>query len=197
MLYIRLLDSRHNIYFLSRTKNDRIYKKTCISSVYSNSTGTYIYWMTIRYKYNQIYNYFNFHPKEPIITSPQKIKLARKSTSSSSSGVIYINLLKQSKSSNEALQLLLRVTDSLQIDESDIPDILLKLREHFLKENESAVRVKIISLIGDIGSEAISCMKILIDETINLIQNETSSKVIAQALSTLLRYKFTNIYLNV
>uniref|UniRef100_A0A6M2DDE3 Integrator complex subunit 4 n=1 Tax=Xenopsylla cheopis TaxID=163159 RepID=A0A6M2DDE3_XENCH len=125
--------------------------------------------------------------QEPIITSPQKIKLARKSTSSSSSGVIYINLLKQSKSSNEALQLLLRVTDSLQIDESDIPDILLKLREHFLKENESAVRVKIISLIGDIGSEAISCMKILIDETINLIQNETSSKVIAQALSTLLR----------
>lgn len=126
--------------------------------------------------------------QESAKSSPHKIKVIRKSVSNSSSGAVYINLLKQSKSSNESLQLLLRVSDSLQIDESDIPDILLKLREQYLKENESAVRVKIVSLIGDIGSQAVTCIKVLIDETIILLQRETSSKVTAQGLTTLLRY---------
>lgn len=38
--------------------------------------------------------------------------------------------------------------------EDDFLDIIKKLIEHYKREKESAVRVKILSLFGDIGSEA-------------------------------------------
>lgn len=62
-------------------------------------------------------------------------------------------MLSTCKSSNEALQLLLRVSEaSVPLQSCDIPDALKKLEEHLLLEKESAVRAKIMNLFAEMGS---------------------------------------------
>jgi hypothetical protein len=73
----------------------------------------------------------------------------------------YAGLLDKSRSSNEALTLLLRIADALADGEGegstpqqqeDLSDTLRKLAEHYASDKESCVRAKILWLFGDIGS---------------------------------------------
>lgn len=74
--------------------------------------------------------------------------------------------------------MLLRISDCLQFQESDVEEAIKKLSEHFQSEEESVVRVKILWLFCDIGLECPGAnLNNLIDETIHLIKNETSHKV--------------------
>ncbi|KAK3907732.1 Integrator complex subunit 4 [Frankliniella fusca] len=116
----------------------------------------------------------------------KRLRLVRK-PSSSNSTILYVGLLERQKTSNEALQVLLRISDSLQFQEDDFLDIIKKLTEHFKREKESAVRVKILSLFGDIGCEAGADIQHLLQETQQLLKEETSHKVIVQGVTTLLR----------
>lgn len=105
-----------------------------------------------------------------------------------SSAAAFVGLLEKCKSSDEASQLLLRVSDCLQFQESDVEEAIKKLSEHFQSEEESVVRVKILWLFCDIGLECPGAnLNNLVDETIHLIKNETSHKV-SGMLNILFRY---------
>lgn len=95
--------------------------------------------------------------------------------------------MEKSINSNESLQILLLISDTLELDNSEISEALKKLNEHYKKESESAVRVKILSLIADISSEPNTDIPTVIEDVILLLKNESSHKAIAQAMSTLLK----------
>lgn len=116
----------------------------------------------------------------------KKLRLVKKLVSGSSAAA-YVGLLEKSKTSNDALQVLLRISDSLKFQEEDLADVIKKLGEHFQQENESAVRAKILSLFGDIGKEPGADVQGIIEETVQLLKKEESHKVIAQGISALLR----------
>ncbi|KAJ2943877.1 hypothetical protein O0L34_g8201 [Tuta absoluta] len=117
--------------------------------------------------------------------APKKLHLVKKPLIGSSAAA-FVGLLEKCKSSDEALQLLLRISDCLQFQESDVEEAIKKLSEHFQSEEDSVVRVKILWLFCDIGLECPGAnLNNLIDETIHLIKNETSHKVIAQGIATL------------
>lgn len=116
----------------------------------------------------------------------KKLRLVKKLVSGSSAAA-YVGLLEKSKTSNDALQVLLRISDSLKFQEEDLADVIKKLAEHFQQENESAVRAKILSLFGDIGKEPGADVQGIIEETVQLLKKEESHKVIAQGVSALLR----------
>ncbi|GBP13015.1 Integrator complex subunit 4 [Eumeta japonica] len=119
--------------------------------------------------------------------SMKKLHLAKKPLIGSSAAA-FVGLLEKCKSSDEALQLLLRISESLEFQESDVEEAIKKLSEHFQSEEESAVRVKILWLFCDIGIECPGAnLNYLIDETIHLLKNEASHKVIAQGIATLLK----------
>lgn len=81
----------------------------------------------------------------------KKLKLSKKQWTVASSGSAFIGMLSKCKTSNEALQLLLRVSETTSIQCSDIPEAMKKLCEHLRIEKESAVRAKIVSLFADLG----------------------------------------------
>ncbi|KAG6455584.1 integrator complex subunit 4 [Manduca sexta] len=115
----------------------------------------------------------------------KKLHLAKKPLIGSSAAA-FVGLLEKCKSSDEALQFLLRISDCLQFQESDVEEAIKKLSKHFQSEEESVVRGKILWLFCDIGLECpYANINNLIDETIHLIKNETSHKVIAQGIATL------------
>lgn len=109
--------------------------------------------------------------------SSKKLHLVKKPLIGSSAAA-FVGLLEKCKSSEEALQLLLRVSDCLQFQESDVEEAIKKLSEHFQSEEDSVVRVKILWLFCDIGLECPGAnLNNLIDLTTHLIKNETSHKV--------------------
>ncbi|BES97296.1 integrator complex subunit 4 [Nesidiocoris tenuis] len=114
----------------------------------------------------------------------KKLRLVKKPTQASAA--LYVGLLENTKTSNDAMQLLLRISDSLHFKEEDIPGIIKKLGDHFQQQNESAVRVKILSIFRSIGRMPGADPTLLIERTIRMIQKETSHKVIAQGLTTLM-----------
>lgn len=98
-----------------------------------------------------------------------------------------LSSLEKSKNSNEALKVLLMLSDNLDLESSEIAEALQKLLDHYKKERESAVRVKVLSIICEIGQERAADVISIIDECIALIKTETSHKVLAQGLSTILK----------
>ncbi|CAH1643280.1 unnamed protein product [Spodoptera littoralis] len=121
------------------------------------------------------------------VPATKKLHLVKKPLIGSSAAA-FVGLLEKCKSSDEALQLLLRISDCLQFQESDVEEAIKKLSEHFQSEEEAVVRVKILWLFCDIGLECPGAnLNNLIDETAHLIKNETSHKVIAQGIATLLK----------
>ena len=94
-------------------------------------------------------------------------------------------MLETTTTSNEALQVLMRISDLLLYDDPELAEGVKKLTEHFRKEPESAVRVKILSLFGDFAAETSIDGIILIDEIITLLKLEKSPKVISQGLCSL------------
>ncbi|KAJ8918318.1 hypothetical protein NQ315_008011 [Exocentrus adspersus] len=118
----------------------------------------------------------------------KKLRLVKKLTPSTGSSLInLLPLLEDCANSKEALQLLLRVSDSFEVETSDIPECIRKLGEHFKNESESAVRVKILSLLFDLGREPNADIALVIDEAISLLKSDKSHKVIAQGMNTVLK----------
>lgn len=108
----------------------------------------------------------------------------------------YINLLENSTSSNDALQVLIQISDNIStfIDEDTLMESIRKLNDHYKRENESAVRVKVLALLSEFANDSIhntnnstsgasnvDCTA-LIEEIIILLRNESSPKVISQGL---------------
>lgn len=85
------------------------------------------------------------------------------------------------------MRTLLRVSDSFEFETADLLEAVKKLSDHFKNEPESAVRVKILSLLSDIGHESGADVITIIDETIGLLKNDFSHKVIAQGMNTILK----------
>lgn len=118
----------------------------------------------------------------------KRIRLtARKINGTPTSILAYVNLLEDTTNSNDALQVLIKISEAMLFDETEFPEAVRKLVEHFRREPESAVRVKVLSLFGDLATETgIDCPQ-LIDEVIALLKGETSAKVISQGLQGLER----------
>lgn len=108
-------------------------------------------------------------------------------TGTGNSSLALISCLEGCKTSSEALRTLLRVSDTFEFEPSDIPEAVKKLSDHFKNEAESAVRVKILSLLSDIGHLPSAEVVSIIDETILLLKNDHSHKVIAQGMNTILK----------
>ncbi|XP_071440620.1 integrator complex subunit 4 [Hetaerina americana] len=117
---------------------------------------------------------------------PKKLRLVKKQWSGGSAAP-FMGLLEKTKTSNEALDVLLRISDTLQFQEEDLPEAVKKLAEHFQKEPEPAVRAKILSLFGAIGTEPGADIQNIIEEIIRLLRKEESHKVISQGVTALMK----------
>ncbi|KAG8034468.1 hypothetical protein G9C98_007544 [Cotesia typhae] len=102
----------------------------------------------------------------------------------------YVECLEKCKGGNDALQLLVRISDTLsRMSSEDVPLTVTKLIERFGIETEAAVRAKILWVLAELGEVTTqSSEKVrIIDETSRLLKNEESHRVISQGLSTLLK----------
>ncbi|XP_072398264.1 integrator complex subunit 4 [Diabrotica undecimpunctata] len=126
--------------------------------------------------------------QEPASAIPTKrLRLVKKQISTSGKNFLtLVNHLEECKTSNEVLNLLLQISDT-DLEVSDISEAVKKLGDHFKNEKESSVRVKILSLLYEIGVENNSEVVAVIDETILLLKNDNSHKVIAQGMNTILK----------
>ncbi|XP_063238652.1 integrator complex subunit 4 isoform X2 [Bacillus rossius redtenbacheri] len=115
-----------------------------------------------------------------------KLRLVGRLAPGGSIGV-YVGLLDKCKSSNEALQILIRMSDSLRFQEDDMASVVKKLCEHFHQESEAAVRTKMLALLGSISQERGAEPQSIMDDIVQLLKKEESHKVIAQGMSSLLR----------
>ncbi|XP_043476847.1 integrator complex subunit 4 [Leptopilina heterotoma] len=107
-----------------------------------------------------------------------------------SSVLVYIECLEKCKGGNDALQLLVRISDILsQMISDDVPTAVKKLVERFTIEQEAAVRTKILWVfaeLGEVTNDPAEKARI-INETANLLKNEESHRVKSQGLATLLK----------
>ncbi|XP_044751822.1 integrator complex subunit 4 [Coccinella septempunctata] len=130
---------------------------------------------------------------QTVVQEPQKpplkrLKLVKKQQTQPTGSVLaLVTYLENCKNSNEALNTLLRISDNLTIDAQDLPEVMKRLSEHFRNEVESVVRVKILSLLCEIGQELAVDVLVIIDEIISLLKNDHSHKVIAQGMNTILK----------
>lgn len=115
----------------------------------------------------------------------------KKTTNTGPSIATYAGDLETTANSNDALQILIHISDALQYTDEDISESLPKLSEHFRREQQSAVRVKVLALLSECITETSGLDEsLLIDEIILLIKAEKSAKVISQGLHSL--YKIGN-----
>lgn len=135
--------------------------------------------------YIHVNPYFQDHVYQPPIKKLRLVK--RPTTATGTSALTLLSCLESCKNSNDALKTLLRVSDSFELETSELQDAVKKLSDHFKSEPESAVRVKILSLLCDIGHEAGADVALIIEETIILLRNDHSHKVIAQGVNTILK----------
>lgn len=75
----------------------------------------------------------------------------------------------------------------MHFDETEYAEAFKRMGEHFKGESESAVRVKILALFAELITSSGTTENnvdgvYLIDEVINLLKSETSSKVLSQGL---------------
>lgn len=118
----------------------------------------------------------------------KRLRLVKKpSLNTSGSTLALLNCIESSKSKSETLRTLLRISDNLEINSEEIPEVVKKLCDYFKNESESSVRVKILALLCDIGLELCSDVLFIIDETILLLKNDTSHKVLAQGMTTIIK----------
>ncbi|CAG5095108.1 Similar to INTS4: Integrator complex subunit 4 (Homo sapiens) [Cotesia congregata] len=135
-----------------------------------------------------------------VVTGEPPIKRLRtlrlQSTSSTKNGsdgcsaLAYVECLEKCKGGNDALQLLVRISDTLsRMSSEDVPLTVTKLIERFGIETEAAVRAKILWVLAELGEVTTqSSEKVrIIEETSRLLKNEESHRVISQGLSTLLK----------
>ncbi|KAJ8680914.1 hypothetical protein QAD02_016701 [Eretmocerus hayati] len=117
------------------------------------------------------------------------------SSNKGSSALAYVECLEKCKSGNDALQLLVRISDTIgQMSSEDIPNVVKKLSERFAIEQEAAVRAKIFSVLAELGELTIDPVEKarIVNDTANLLKNEESHRVKSQGLATLLKLGDSN-----
>lgn len=116
-----------------------------------------------------------------------KLTAASRDASSASA---FIECLEKCKGGNDALQLLVRISDTLpHMSAEDVPNAVKKLIERYLIEQEAAVRTKIFWVLAELGENTPDKAEKtrIVNETINLLKNEKSHRTKSQGLATLLK----------
>ncbi|XP_061484986.1 integrator complex subunit 4 isoform X2 [Rhineura floridana] len=112
--------------------------------------------------------------------SAKKLRL----TKPSKSAALHVDLCKAT-SPAEALQYLLQFARK-PVEAESVEGVVRILLEHYYKENDPSVRLKIASLLGLLSKTPGFSPDCILDDAINTLQNEKSHQVLAQLLDTLL-----------
>ncbi|NWU50635.1 INT4 protein, partial [Dromas ardeola] len=112
--------------------------------------------------------------------SAKKLRL----TKPSKSAALHVDLCKAT-SPADALQYLLQFARK-PVEVESVEGVVRILLEHYYKENDASVRLKIASLLGLLSKTAGFSPDCIMDDAINTLQNEKSHQVLAQLLDTLL-----------
>ncbi|ERE78196.1 integrator complex subunit 4 [Cricetulus griseus] len=105
-------------------------------------------------------------------------------TKPSKSAALHIDLCKAT-SPADALQYLLQFARK-PVEAESVEGVVRILLEHYYKENDPSVRLKIASLLGLLSKTSGFSPDCIMDDAINILQNEKSHQVLAQLLDTLL-----------
>ncbi|XP_053564658.1 integrator complex subunit 4 isoform X2 [Bombina bombina] len=129
----------------------------------------------------RVYEEFTKVVQQPLEDlSAKKLRLTKPSKSAS----LHIDLCKAT-SAADALQYLLQFARK-RVEADSVEGVVRILLEHYYKENDTSVRVKIASLLGLLSKTSGFCPDCIVDDVINTLQNEKSHQVLAQLLDTLL-----------
>nr|XP_033803731.1 integrator complex subunit 4 isoform X2 [Geotrypetes seraphini] len=124
--------------------------------------------------------YVETRPPPPEEPAAKKLRL----TKPSKSAALHLDLCKAT-SAADALQYLLQFARK-PVEAESVEGVVRILLEHYYKENDASVRLKIASLLGLLTKTAGFVPDSIIDDVINTLQNEKSHQVLAQLLDTLL-----------
>ncbi|XP_053313893.1 integrator complex subunit 4 isoform X2 [Spea bombifrons] len=129
----------------------------------------------------RVYEEFTKVVQQPVEEiSAKKLRL----TKPSKSAALHVDLCKAA-SPSDALQHLLHFARK-PVEADSVEGVLRILLEHYYKENDTSVRLKIASLLGLLCRTSGFSPDCIVDDVINILQNEKSHQVLAQLLDTLL-----------
>ncbi|KAJ6664837.1 hypothetical protein lerEdw1_005809 [Lerista edwardsae] len=112
--------------------------------------------------------------------SAKKLRL----TKPSKSAALHVDLCKAT-SPADALQYLLQFARK-PVEAESVEGVVRILLEHYYKENDASVRLKVASLLGLLSKTPGFSPDCILDDAVNTLQNEKSHQVLAQLLDTLL-----------
>uniref|UniRef100_A0A8C5DRW8 Integrator complex subunit 4 n=1 Tax=Gouania willdenowi TaxID=441366 RepID=A0A8C5DRW8_GOUWI len=110
----------------------------------------------------------------------KKLRLSKPSKSAA----LHVDLCKASNST-DALQYLLQFARK-PVEVESVEGVVRILLEHYYKETDNSVRLKIASLLGLLSKTQGFTPDCIVDDAINTLSNEKSHQVLAQLLDTLL-----------
>ncbi|XP_040901874.1 integrator complex subunit 4 [Toxotes jaculatrix] len=110
----------------------------------------------------------------------KKLRLSKPSKSAA----LHIDLCKATNST-DALQYLLQFARK-PVEAESVEGVVRILLEHYYKETDNSVRLKIASLLGLLSKTQGFSPDCIVDDAINALNNEKSHQVLAQLLDTLL-----------
>uniref|UniRef100_A0A665TCR4 Integrator complex subunit 4 n=1 Tax=Echeneis naucrates TaxID=173247 RepID=A0A665TCR4_ECHNA len=110
----------------------------------------------------------------------KKLRLSKPSKSAA----LHIDLCKAANST-DALQYLLQFARK-PVEAESVEGVVRILLEHYYKETDNSVRLKIASLLSLLSKTQGFSPDCIVDDTINTLSNEKSHQVLAQLLDTLL-----------
>lgn len=110
----------------------------------------------------------------------KKLRLSKPSKSAA----LHVDLCKAS-SSTDALQYLLQFARR-GVEAESVEGVIRILLEHYYKETDNSVRLKIISLLGLLSKTSGFSPDCIVDDAINALTTEKSHQVLAQLMDTLL-----------
>ncbi|XP_074536533.1 integrator complex subunit 4 [Halichoeres trimaculatus] len=110
----------------------------------------------------------------------KKLRLSKPSKSAA----LHIDLCKATNST-DALQYLLQFARK-PVEAESVEGVVRILLEHYYKETDNSVRLKIASLLGLLSKTQGFSPDCIVDDAINTLSNEKSHQVLAQLLETLL-----------
>ncbi|XP_016148260.1 integrator complex subunit 4-like [Sinocyclocheilus grahami] len=117
---------------------------------------------------------------EEVPAAAKKLRL----TKPSKSAALHIDLCKAT-SPTDALQYLLHFARK-PVEAESVEGVVRILLEHYYKESDNSVRLKIASLLGLLSKTQGFAPDCIVDDAINTLNNEKSHQVLAQLLGTLL-----------
>ncbi|XP_041850945.1 integrator complex subunit 4 [Melanotaenia boesemani] len=113
-------------------------------------------------------------------TPAKKLRLSKPSKSAA----LHIDLCKATNST-DALQYLLQFARK-PVEAESVEGVIRILLEHYYKETDNSVKLKIASLLGLLSKTHGFSPDCIVDDAINTLTNEKSHQVLAQLLDTLL-----------